>query len=198
MSARSDEDLMAAYTAGDLAAFEALFARHRGTLFTFLCHQVGDRALAEDLVKDVFLRVVRGRTSYQPGGAFRSWLYTIARNAVTDQHRRRGVRKVVVLEEDMRQATSPSDADFGGATSNTEDPARVAGAGDLRVAIESALLRLPDEQREVFLLRERAQLEYQNIAELTGVGLATVKSRMRYALAALRQHLAHIEEVAFE
>ena len=66
------------------------------------------------------------------------------------------------------------------------------------MAIESALLRLPDEQREVFLLRERAQLEYQNIAELTGVGLATVKSRMRYALAALRQHLAHIEEVAFE
>ena len=71
MSARSDEDLMAAYTAGDLAAFEALFARHRCTLFTFLWHQVGDRALAEDLVQDVFLRVVRGRANYQLGRAFR-------------------------------------------------------------------------------------------------------------------------------
>lgn len=188
-AARDDEALMAAYAAGEFAAFEALFARHRGGVFTFLLHRVGDRGLAEDLLQDVFLRVVKARASYQVGRRFRPWLFSIVRNAVTDSHRRRAVRKIVVLEEDLeptREAVAPA------------GPAELVDAADLRAAIEGAVARLPAEQREVFLLRERAELDFESIAELTGAGLATVKSRMRYALGALRRSLSQLEKVMFE
>jgi len=176
----ADETLMHAFAQGDTAAFEPLFERHRRSLFTFLLHQCRSRAAAEDLFQDVFLRLVRARRSWTPSGRFRSWLYAIARNALVDARRRDAVR----ASEDAEAGTDPLP------TGRTEDPAERASARELGQRVAAALERLPAEQREVFLLRERAGLEFAAIAELTGEKLATVKSRMRYALAGLRRLLA--------
>ena len=201
-SETSDEDLMAAYAGGSFEAFEELFERNRGSVFTFLLHHVGERELAEDLMQEVFLRVVRARERYEVGSRFRPWLFTIVRNAVTDSHRRRAVRRVVLLEGDLEQAAEERELGGAGAReaggSQIEQPASVAAAADLRVAIEAAVARLPEEQREVFLLRERGELDFESIARVTGQGLATVKSRMRYAMAALRRSLSQLEKVVFE
>ena len=200
--ARSDEELMAAYAAGSFEAFEELFERNRRSVFTFLLHHVGERELAEDLMQDVFLRVVRARERYTVGSRFRPWLFTIVRNAVTDSHRRRAVRRVVVLEGDLETGAEEGEHERGPETkaqgSAAEQPASLAAAADLRLAIEAAVARLPEEQREVFLLRERGELDFESIARVTGQGLATVKSRMRYAMAALRRSLSQLEKVVFE
>jgi RNA polymerase sigma-70 factor (ECF subfamily) len=177
-----DAELMVAFAAGETRAFELLFARHRRRLFTFLVHQTGDRAAAEDLFQDIFLRLIQARESFQPERPFRAWLFTIARNALVDRHRRLGVRSIVRPEGDMQDS-------FPMRASTESGPRKAAELAELKTYIESALDALPAEQREVFLLRERARLDYVRIAELTGADISTLKSRMRYALAGLRQAL---------
>jgi len=183
----TDEALMAAWAGGDPEAFEGLFRRHRRPLFTYLLHRTASRALAEDLFQEVCLRLVRGRGGFAAGGSFRAWLYTIAHNALTDDRRRAALRAVPARDPGTGEDDpDPLDARRGTAP----DPLERTHASDLGQRIEAALARLPEEQREVFLLRERAGLPLRAIAELAGVPLATVKSRMRYALAGLRRHLS--------
>lgn len=187
----SDEVLMSAYARGEAAAFEGLFERHRRPVLTFLVHQTGSRAIAEDLFQDVFLRVVRARASYRPTGSFRAWLFAIARNAITDDRRRSALRGAGTADavNDPAEPSSDDRARRGpDARPAAADPVEASHARDLRGRIEAALRRLPEEQREVFLLRERAGLDFQAIAD--ACGLATAKSRMRYALEALRRRLA--------
>ena len=172
---------MDAFAAGEAAAFDRLFERHARAMLTYLVHLTGDRARAEDLLQEVFLRVIRGRTRYRPEGRFRAWLFTIARNLTTDQRRRRAARPEAEPEEEG-EPTSDGTA--------WSDPAAAAQQRDLEEAVLAALASLPVEQREVFLLRERAGLEYTEIARLTGVASPTLRSRMRTALERLRARLA--------
>ncbi len=181
----TDEALMWAYAEGDTSAFEPLFQRHRAPLFTYLRHQTGSRSVAEDLFQEVFLRLVRRRREYRRAGSFRSWLFTIAHNAMTDGRRRSALREAVSESDAMEYHDATSER-----PASTADPLGASHATDLRERIEAALLRIPAEQREVFLLRERGGLDFQRIAEVTGSGIATVKSRMRYALSNLRRRLA--------
>jgi len=180
METPSDDALMAAFAAGDAGAFERLFERHRRPLFTHLLHHTGNAGRAEDLFQEVFLRLIRGRERYRAGN-FRAWLFTVAHNALTDDRRRSALR--ASHEEAAMTERSTRDDSLG-------DPVAGSHAGDLRARIEAALQRLPEAQREVFLLRERGGLELARIAEVTGANLATVKSRLRYALAGLRRLLA--------
>lgn len=193
--ARDDEALMAAWRAGDVGAFEALFARHRRPLFTFLLHLTGARDLAEDIFQETFVRVLRARERYEASGRFVAWLHVIARNALRDHQRRAGVRRVVTTEStltgDGGDATPARLEDLQGTrTDRRGDPAVQSESQDLRARIEAALLELPPAQREVFLLRERAGLDYAAIAEVVDCPPATAKSRMRYALSGLRRLLA--------
>mgnify|MGYP002628500800 CR=1 FL=1 len=187
---QSDEALMALYQGGDSGAFEVLFTRYRRQLFTFLLHHVGDLPAAEDVFQDVFLKLVRSASQFDGKRSFRGWLYAIARNTTTDRQRRLGVRGAEILESAMGSDSNESGLD-GVVESGVSsvDPAREAEGSEFFERIQGALLKLPDSQREVFLLRERAELDYERIAELTGCGVATAKSRMRYALVALRRHL---------
>jgi len=178
----TDEALMAAYQGGSTPAFELLFQRHRMPLFTLLVHQLGNRSAAEDLFQDIFLRLIAKRASYAPGRNFRAWLYTIARNALVDSHRRSEVRSST-LEAHMQSKRMELDK------SAAADPTGQLEHSELKTDIEAALARLPHEQREVFLLRERAGLDYASIASVLGCGISTAKSRMRYALEGLRHQL---------
>ena len=179
-----DDALMLAFAGGDGEAFERLFRRHGGGLLTYLAHLTGERATAEDLLQEIFLRVVRRAREYRPDGRFRAWLHTIAHHALTDQRRRAALRP---LASDAMETNDDGNELAGHA--DGDDPLLRVHARELGARIEAALARLPETQREVFLLRERAGLELAEIARVTGANLATTKSRLRYALAGLRRIL---------
>jgi len=176
---RSDEQLMLSYGAGDAAAFELLYSRHRGPLFRFMVHQVRDHATAEELYQDVWQRVITARQRYAPEAKFSTWLFQIAHNRLTDHWR-------------ALQHRPPAPADAEERTAREVDPAtpeRELSAFEERRRLQRALEDLPEEQREVVLLRLEKELTLEEIGEITGVGRETVKSRLRYALDKLRLRL---------
>ena len=187
----SCEQLMSAYVDGDLSAFEALFARHRRSLFHWILSRVESRAVAEDLFQEAFLRVVRRRSEYRASGAFQAWLFTIARNVLMDHYRRTGRRSEGHTSRDAEAGTEGRPESIPDASPEV-DPARRGQALELGERIEAALRLLPEEQRDVFLLREVGGLDFKGIAEVVGCALPTAKSRMRYALAALRSRLVPV------
>jgi RNA polymerase sigma-70 factor (ECF subfamily) len=181
----SDEKLMLRFQAGDARAFEVLVLRHRTPVFSFLLRLTGDRGRAEDLCQEAFLKVVKASAGWQERARFTTWLYAIARNLAVDESRRQSFRRTEPLEPSREDGSRRDEA-----ASDDPLPDRAADAALIRPRLEAALESLPPEQREVFLLREYSGLRFSEIAEVTGAPENTVKSRMRYALEALRAELA--------
>jgi len=177
----ADEQLMIAYRDGEAAAFETLYARHKGPLFRFVLRSVKARGEAEELFHDVWLRVIEARSRYTPSARFTTWLYTIAHNRVVD-HWRRGGLKLASLDD-------PDDPPPEPAAAPQQEPQQRAELNEQMRQLRAALEALPPAQREVFLLREEAGLSLPEIAEVTGIDLEAAKSRLRYALAKLREAL---------
>ncbi len=184
---------MADFIQGSLPAFEALYARYKSPVFAFLYRLTGNRDLAEELQQETFLRVVRSKTSYRFGAKFVAWLYSIARNQVVDAKRREKYRKHASLDQPARD-DGPSLMDR--IADDGPSPDRESIAKRLQLDLEKALAALPEDQREVFLLREYSGLKFQEIAEITGAKEGTVKSRMRYALEAMQASLARYGDYA--
>ena len=185
-SEKTDEELLAEFQQGDAGAFERLLRRHRGPLYTFFVRMLGDRARAEDLAQETFLRIVKGAASWEHRARFQTWLYTIARNLCVDSTRRERFRRADSLDAQDGEDGPLVDA----VPSDGAMPDRAAQSVRLRPLLQRALLALPPEQREVFVLREQAGLPFKEIAELVSANENTVKSRMRYALEGLRKSLA--------
>src|SRR5215470_14747458 len=183
---KTDEELLAEFQQGDVGAFERLLRRHRSPLYTFFVRMLGDRARAEDLAQETFLRIVRGVAAWEHRARFQTWLYTIARNLCVDAARRDRFRRTESLDAQEGEEGPLLDA----MPSASAGPDRQAESARLRPLLERALLALPAEQREVFVLREQAGLQFKEIAELLGANENTIKSRMRYALGGLRKALA--------
>jgi RNA polymerase sigma-70 factor (ECF subfamily) len=184
---RTDEELLAAYQQGDPGAFDDLLRRHRAPLFTFLLRMLGDREKAEDLAQETFLRIVKGAQAWERRARFQTWLFTIARNLCVDQARRDRFRRADSLDA---QGPGEEPAMVDSVPGREIDPGRGAESARLRSLLVTALLSLPAEQREVFVLREQAGVPFKDIAAMVGVNENTVKSRMRYALEGLRKTLA--------
>lgn len=184
---RSDEVLMLAFQRGELAAFELLVRRHRSPVYQFILRFTGNRARAEDVLQETWLKVVRSAAGYQPKARFTTWLYTVARNLCVDSARKESYRKADSLEDTGVDGTSRP---LEPAADGSQSPDRMAHQLELRPLLEKALQGLPEEQREVFVLREYSGIPFKEIADVTGVSENTVKSRMRYALEGLRRQLA--------
>jgi RNA polymerase sigma-70 factor (ECF subfamily) len=188
MSERTDEELLADFQQGDGGAFERLLARHRAPLYTFLVRMLGDREKAEDLAQETFLRVVKGAAAWEQRARFQSWMYAIARNLCADHARRDRFRKTGSLDQEPVEGAGGTVLD--GVPDPGPLPDQAAESERLRPLLQRALLSLPPDQREVFVLREQAGLPFREIAAVVGANENTVKSRMRYALDGLRKALA--------
>jgi RNA polymerase sigma-70 factor (ECF subfamily) len=166
----SDEELMLQVREGIGEMLGVLFDRYQQPLFSFFVRLTGDRSLSEDLVQDVFYRILRYRHTYKPGSAFRSWMYQVARNARQDSLHRQ--RSETPLEESLHPAVVPRDT--------------VAEEQE-SVLLRRALLALPEEKREVLLLSRFQELSYEEIGKLLGCDVGAVKVRVFRALQSLKE-----------
>ncbi len=196
----TDESLMVRYQRGDRQAFTILVRRHQSALYNFAVRLIGAPSAAEEVVQDAFVRVVQNAAEFKHEARFTTWVYTIVRNLCIDHLRKRALRRHPSLVEPSSGKSSSEGGEGPSLGERTEDPRasveREATGRELAVKIAAAVEALPDDQREVFLLREGSNLPFKEIAEITGVPENTVKSRMRYALERLQQALADYEEYA--
>ena len=173
-NAPDDSALMLRYCDGDVDAFETLYRRHNDAVYRYLLRLCQHRASAEDVFQEVWSKIVRARDSYRPTAKFTTFLYRVAHNCFID-HVRRNKRHTQVA--DVEPDTQPDPADLP----ETETERSLA-----RRRLEAALKDLPEEQRDVFLLREEAGLSLDQIAAVTDTNRETAKSRLRYAVSKLR------------
>ena len=174
---------MLRYQSGDAAAFDELYARHRGGLYRFILRQgrLGDHA--EELFQDVWMNLIKARHGYRVEAQFRTWLYTLARNRVLD-HFRGDARAFAV----MREAGEDEDLE-NVAGSRVAQPEVQSESREQGEAIVKLLESLPAPQREAFLMYQEGGLAIEQIAAATGVSFEAAKSRLRYAVAKLREGL---------
>jgi RNA polymerase sigma-70 factor (ECF subfamily) len=180
MDLEDDGELMLRYARGDLRAFEVLYQRNRGGLYRYLSRHTRNPESASDLFQEVWSKVIASRDRYEPRAKFQTFLYRIAHNCFVDYCRRATVRGEVsgVGLEDWESALPAPDS---------EQPDARAEQAQAAVRYKAALAQLPPEQRDVFLLYEESGLSLEEIAVITAVGPETAKSRLRYAVAKLRQ-----------
>jgi RNA polymerase sigma-70 factor (ECF subfamily) len=173
---------------GDDAAFRRLVERHQKPLLGFFWRRCLDRALAEDCVQEVFLRLVRHRGSWRPDAQFTTYLYRIAENHWIDRWRS---KKSAPPSVSLDGPTGDDDVDSPGAfPAPGAPPGERAGQLELGEKIRRAVLRLTDEQRAVFALAEVRGMRYEDIGRTLGIPVGTVKSRMHAAVTRLRELLA--------
>jgi RNA polymerase sigma-70 factor (ECF subfamily) len=179
---------MLAYRDGDADAFELLYRRHQAPLYRYFLRQCGARALAEELYQDVWMSLIRVRQQYEVRAKFTTYLYRLAHNRLIDHYR--STKRLPVSYED-----DPDDPllDRLAADPRQEPETRLTRAQAIE-RVREILTSLPEAQREAFLLREEAGLSVEEIAATTGVNPEAAKSRLRYALAKLRDGLAGYAE----
>ena len=183
----TDENLMMRFGRGDAAAFEELYRRHESRVFRYLRRNVRNEASANDLMQEVWFAVARSAAGYQPTAKFTTWLFTIAHNRMIDMVR--ASHRLQSLE--AGEASEPDGAtllDHLAVDSKLEPPAEVQSQEET-AALLNAVTQLPPEQRAAFLLQAEGELSVEEIAVATGSNFETVKSRLRYARAKLRQVL---------
>ena len=173
-----DGALMLRYKDGDIAAFETLYRRHNDALYRYLLRLCRHRESAEDIFQEVWGKIIKSRDNYRVTAKFTTFLYRVAHNCFID-HLRRNKRHANGLEFDVDQhAGSDDQPDM--------DTERLLA----KERLARALLDLPDEQRDVFLLHEETGLSIDEIASVTGSKRETAKSRLRYAVSKLRDAIS--------
>ena len=184
MAMESDLELMLRVRAGDAASFETLLRRYRLPLVGFFHRMVRDRALAEDLAQEAFLRIYRARERYQPEARFTTWLYRIATNAALNAIRDR---------KDEVPEPASEDLDGGPALERFVDPKPTAEQklleGDRQRLIRQAVESLPANQRTAVILHKYQEADYRQIAKILSVSESAVKSLLFRAYETLRLRL---------
>jgi RNA polymerase sigma factor (sigma-70 family) len=174
----SDNALMSAVTEGTVSKLAILFERHHRALYRYFITMTRDAQISEDLVQDVFFRILRYRSTYDPRQSFTAWMYQIAKNANVDRIRqRRG--EVVEFNELAVGHREP-------VSSGPDPEASAVRAQDVKL-VRQALELLPPEKREILVFCRFQGMKYEEIAEVLGCGVGTVKVRVYRAMRALAE-----------
>lgn len=187
----SDAALLSAYIQGDDKAFETLVKRSKSKVYTTIYLIVKDRYIAEDLMQEAYIKAIdvikSGR--YNEEGKFLPWILRISHNMAIDHFRKDKRYPTIVLEDGSKVFNS-----FDFAEDSVEEQQMKA---DQVENIREMIKKLPDEQREVLVMRQYEDLSFQEIADQTGVSINTALGRMRYALINLRKML-NKQEIAYD
>jgi RNA polymerase sigma factor (sigma-70 family) len=178
----SDYELILRFIKGEQLCFEQLIHRHKNKIFAYISLYIRDQALAEDIFQDTILKVIQSVKSgkYSDNGKFLSWVMRIAHNLIIDHFRR--LKQMNTISNDNYESDLFNSKSF--AEDNIEDDIiKQQIHKDVRNMISS----LPDDQREVVILRHYADLSFKEIADVTGVSINTALGRMRYALINMRK-----------
>lgn len=182
LTEKSDAELVGAFVRGETAALDRLVERHGRALLGYLRGMTTDPHEAEDAFQEVWFRAIRRLSSFR-NGSFRAWMTTIARNLLIDRaRRRRPTISIDAADEDGRCLADQLPAGGHG-------PAQHVAGADLAVRVAQHVARLPEPQREVFLMRTQQNMTFAEIAAATGVPLNTALGRMHYAVTRLRKDL---------
>jgi RNA polymerase sigma factor (sigma-70 family) len=178
----NDQDLVQAYIKGDQTAIETLIKRHRSKVFTYILLTIKNQQLAEDLFQETFIKVVQSLRGgkYKDNGRFLSWVIRISHNLIIDHFRKEKQMNSVSNDDtelDLFNSRKFSDRNIEEMIVNSQ----------IRAELRSLINELPEDQREVVLLRHYGELSFKEIADQTGVSINTALGRMRYALINLRK-----------
>lgn len=168
---------------GDLGAFNQLVLKYRNRVMGIAARMIGDRAEAEDLAQDVFVKVYHGLKNFQGEALFSTWLYRITANSCLNHRKRRRNR------DKLAQGVDDPNQVFSAQSSN---PHSLLENKELRIGLEKAIQALPQEQKMVLILRDIEGLSYEEIAESLDIELGTVRSRLHRARIAVK---ASIEKI---
>lgn len=178
----TDEMIMEAVKNGDLKQASLLFDRYHKRIFNFLARLSMDREQAEDLTQNVFLRIIRYRTSYREGLRFQSWIYQVARNVFSDHYQKQKNRfsdfvNVENISEEMADA---------------DDAQRIEEQERL---LEKSMERLTEEQRELLILTRFQHMKYEEVAVIMNTTVANIKVKVHRAIGKLREYYFELEKI---
>ncbi len=190
----TDQEVVALARIGREAAFRELVRRYERPIFSLIYRMVRDRELAEDLAQETFVKAINAVASYRPEYKFSSWIFKIANNATIDHLRKRELSTLSI--EGSPHAQTPEAMDATALQLGTRDPGPLEEleARELGGAIEAAIGELRPEYRSCILLRHVEGRPYEEIAQILGLPLGTVKTYIHRARHELRQALAHLKE----
>ncbi len=178
----SDYELLTMFIKGEQSCFEKLIIRHKNKVFAYISLYIRDQALVEDIFQDTFLKVIQSVKTgkYADNGKFLSWVMRIAHNLIIDHFRR--IKQMNTISNDNYESDLFNSKQF--AEDNVEDN---MVKKQIHQDIRKMISQLPDDQREVVILRHYAGLSFREIAEITEVSINTALGRMRYALINMRK-----------
>ena len=192
LAARTDQEIVALARGGEEAAYRELVRRYERPLFSLLYRMVRDRELAEDLAQETFVKALNAIESYRPEFKFSSWIFKIANNAAIDHLRRRELDTLSLEGSPHAETPEAIEATALQIGDRQESPLDEVEARELGGEIEAAIAKLRPEYRSCILLRHVEGRAYEEIAEILGLPLGTVKTYIHRARNELRRELAHL------
>jgi RNA polymerase sigma-70 factor (ECF subfamily) len=178
----TDEMIMEAVKNGDLKQASLLFERYHKPIYNFLARMTMDRALAEDLTQNVFLRIIKYKGSYREGLRFQSWIYQVARNIFSDHYQKQKNRFSDFVDVEKISEHIPDNED----TQALEEQEKL---------LSKSMEMLSDEQRELLILTRFQHMKYEDVAIIMNTTVANIKVKVHRAIAKLREHYFQLEKI---
>lgn len=182
-----EEKLISRAAAGDGAAFSELMTIHEKRMYAVALRMCANREDAQDCLQDAMLRVYRSIGGFKGQSSFSTWVYRITMNTCLDELRRRKTRSAASLDNMLEGGWAPTDGGNG--------PEKQAVASEQRRVLNSAIAELPEDMRSAIVLRDVQGFSYEEIADMLGVNIGTIKSRISRGREKLRQILKENAEL---
>jgi len=178
----TDEMIMEAVKSGDLQQVSLLFERYNRRIYNFLARMCMDGVVAEDLTQNVFLRIIKYRTSYREGARFQSWIYQIARNVFSDHYQTVKNRYSDFVDVEKLRDHLPDSEDR-------------EVQNEKEMLLQRSMARLTEEQRELLVLTRFQQMKYEEVAALMDTTVANIKVKVHRAIIRLREFYFEMERI---